>query len=53
MKNNSKIFITNPDRDNIDEFIYGLMEINNNIKITEEKLYYNENYFIDLHYLSI
>ena len=43
-----KILISNADRENLDEFIYGMKEINSEIKNIKEKLYYNDKYYIDL-----
>lgn len=48
LKPKGKIFISNADRENVDEFIYGLLEINSKIKNKKERLYYNDKYYIDL-----
>jgi 2-polyprenyl-3-methyl-5-hydroxy-6-metoxy-1,4-benzoquinol methylase len=48
LKPKGKIFISNADRENVDEFIYGIKEINSKIKNIKERLYYNDIYYIDL-----
>ena len=48
MKQNGKLIISNAYRESLDDFIYGLLEIDSNVKIIEQKLYYNDIYYIDL-----
>lgn len=48
LKPYGKLFISNADRENVDEFIYGLQEFDENIKVVKERLYYNDKYYIDI-----
>jgi 2-polyprenyl-3-methyl-5-hydroxy-6-metoxy-1,4-benzoquinol methylase len=52
LTDNGKIFIINPERLHWDDFVYGLLEYNDNIKLDDIKLFYNDKYYIDLHYIS-
>jgi hypothetical protein len=53
---NGKLFIINPYRDGLDDFIYGIREFNHNINIKIENLIYSSNannYTIELYVIRI